>query len=103
MLTLKVEVDKYRKAVEWAHQLLFKSVLTPERVRIIASKMMSDVSRCKRNGQKVVQAAIRDLNFSKGNGLYFRPLLNMLHMLPTMFSFNSIFDSSLAETVTKHG
>ncbi|XP_014676544.1 PREDICTED: uncharacterized protein C05D11.1-like isoform X2 [Priapulus caudatus] len=84
VLMLKVEVDKYRKGIQWAGELLFRTVLTAERVRIIATKMMSDVSRCKRNGQRVVLAAIKDVNYSKESNHYISGMMRQQRFLTLM-------------------
>jgi len=65
-LSLKVEVDRYLKGVEWLHDLLYGVQFTTERVHIIANKMLNDVARMKRDGQTVVQTLMRAINYSKG-------------------------------------
>lgn len=62
----KVEMDKYRKAINWLRDLLYNVQFTEERLKIVASKMVNDVARMKRDGRTVVQTIMREINYSKG-------------------------------------
>lgn len=92
MLTLKVEMDKYRKAVQWLRQLLYDVVFTEERMKIVANKMVNDVARMKRDGGTVVQAIMREINFSKGCNYHVSSMLRQ-----------HAFLSKLLESVEKNG
>ena len=63
VLMLQLEQDKYSDGIRWLSDLVRNTVFTPERVRVIASKMANDVSRIKRKGNKMALALIRNLVF----------------------------------------
>ena len=59
-------MEKYSKGVQWLSELLFSTVFTAERLKIIASKMANGVASMKRNGRRIVQTLMKELNFNKG-------------------------------------
>uniref|UniRef100_A0A6G1SHK4 Uncharacterized protein C05D11.1 n=1 Tax=Aceria tosichella TaxID=561515 RepID=A0A6G1SHK4_9ACAR len=64
---LQVEVEKYERAVKWFHELLFKTVLTSERIKTIATRLVSDISQYKRSGSKVVSSAMGALTYQSNS------------------------------------
>ncbi len=63
VLMLQLEQDKYSDGIRWLSDLVKHTNFTPERVRVIASKMANDVARIKRKGNKMALALIRSLVF----------------------------------------
>lgn len=66
-LMMQVEVDKYERAVQWYHEILFKTVFTPERVKTVATRLVSDISQYKRSGGKVSSATLNGLTFQSNS------------------------------------
>ena len=60
---------KYQKAIQWIKDLLFNIEFSMDRLKIIASKMMSDVNQMKRDGDSVVSAVSTSCCFEKGRKL----------------------------------
>lgn len=52
---MQVEVKKFEIAIGWMTHLLFNSVFTPERVHIVASKLVNDIATEKRNGSNMAR------------------------------------------------
>jgi len=65
-LTLKVEFDKYLKGVHWLKDLLYGVQFAVDRIRIVATKILNDVTKLKRNGQKVAQTMMRAVSYREG-------------------------------------
>ena len=62
----KVEIEKYKRGVQWLQELLYQTQFVAERLKIVASKMMNDVARLKRDGRTIAVAALKELNFIEG-------------------------------------
>lgn len=54
IVSLQVESAKYSRGIDWLRELLFQTVLTVDRLKIIATKIINDVSQAKRSGRGVV-------------------------------------------------
>ncbi len=65
-LYCQVEREKYKRGIVWIHELLYQAQFSTERLKIVANKMINDVSQYKRNGRFVVQTIIREMLFIKG-------------------------------------
>lgn len=63
---IQVEAAKYEKGVEWLHDILYNTIFSLERIKIIAAKMNNAVAQAKRSGRDVVAYAMRGLRFCKG-------------------------------------
>lgn len=48
------------------NKLLFNTVLDADRIKTIATKLVNDVARLKRNGSKIVTALMKGIRFTKG-------------------------------------
>lgn len=64
---MQVEIDKYDKAVKWYNEILYKTVFTPERIKTVATRLVSDISQYKRSGGKVSSSAINGLTFQSNS------------------------------------
>lgn len=42
---LQVEVDNYERGVKWLQELLYRTQFTSERIQIIATKMLNEITR----------------------------------------------------------
>ncbi len=59
-------MEKYVQGVQWIRELLYQTQFTAERMKIIATKMVNDVSQLKRNGRYIVQTLFKEMTFNKG-------------------------------------
>jgi len=66
-VAMQVEIDKYERAVKWFHEILYKTVLTPERIKTVATRLVSDISQCKRSGSKVISATTNGLAYQSNS------------------------------------
>lgn len=66
-VTMQVEIDKYEKAVKWFHEVLYKTVLTPERIKTVATRLASEISQYKRSGSKVTSATTNGLTYQSNS------------------------------------
>lgn len=57
-VAMQVEVEKYNRAVRWFHELLYQTVFTVERIKTVATKLVSEISQYKRSGNKVAGSAV---------------------------------------------
>ncbi|KAK3733082.1 hypothetical protein QZH41_008418 [Actinostola sp. cb2023] len=107
-VVFKVEAAKYEKGVKWLHEILYKTVITKERLDIVAKKMINDVASMKREGMIVTKTLLRDILFSKDSNLYTTNMIRQ-HVLLTKLvqdldtSPQSVIDKieSLRNTLTK--
>lgn len=54
MVSMQVEAAKYDKGIDWLREILFQTVLSVDRLKIIATKIVNEVSQAKRSGRGVV-------------------------------------------------
>ncbi|CAI8039021.1 Uncharacterized protein C05D11.1 [Geodia barretti] len=66
-VTIKVEREKYAVGVKWLHDVLFGLQFSPERVAVVATKMVNDVARMKREGRIVSRTLLNHVIFSPGS------------------------------------
>lgn len=65
-ICLQLETARYDKGIKWLQELLYHTVLTTERLKIIANKIVNDVSEMKRNPSFILRYIMRELLFVKG-------------------------------------
>lgn len=53
-LTLQVVPEKYAKAVQWLRNILYKTVFTPERIKVCAAKLANEITQEKRMGENIL-------------------------------------------------
>lgn len=63
---MQVEAAKYETGLRWMRELLYKTVFTAERLKVIATKMLNSVARYKRQGRRVVAYLMKGIRFSEG-------------------------------------
>lgn len=63
---LQVELSKYEDGVRWLKNLLYNSLFTVERLKIIAQKIINDVVQAKRSGRDVVSYIMKGLCYVEG-------------------------------------
>lgn len=64
VLTFKIEVEKYAIGIELLRDLLYNTKFTVERIKVVANKMIKEVTNMKRDGRTVVNALMKDIIFS---------------------------------------
>ena len=69
VLFLMAESSNYDKAVAWIHRLLFRTVVTAERVREVAASMLTTTNSLRQNGGHLVSAIMSTLLFSKESNI----------------------------------
>ncbi|XP_023340158.1 uncharacterized protein C05D11.1 [Eurytemora carolleeae] len=69
-LYLQTQPQKYNKAVEWIRKILFCTKLTPDRIRVVATKMDNSISELKRQGSRVVNILLNSLMFHESSNIY---------------------------------
>ena len=80
-LMLHLEMEKYEKGVQWMKELLYKTELTPDRLKIIAAKMVNDVAQVKRRGNKVVGDLMKGLLYKKDSNQFTSSMLRQQKFL----------------------
>lgn len=66
-VAMQVEISKYDRAVKWFHEILFKTVFDPERIKTTATRMVSDISQYKRSGGKVTTTVSNAMAFQSNS------------------------------------
>ncbi|KAL0273768.1 UNVERIFIED_CONTAM: hypothetical protein PYX00_006371 [Menopon gallinae] len=83
-LEIQVEPSKYEKAVNWVDEFLYKTVFTKERLKIMANKIISDVSQAKRRGNKVVSDLMKGIRYDKDCNHYWSNMLRQQKFLSAL-------------------
>lgn len=63
---LQVESSKYERGITWMKELLYNTVFTIERLKVLIAKMINDVAQAKRNGGGVVLYIMKALIYRDG-------------------------------------
>ncbi|KAJ8921035.1 hypothetical protein NQ315_015831 [Exocentrus adspersus] len=89
-VTLQVEASKYEIGLRWLRELLYKTVFTAERLKVVAMKMNNSVSQVKRSGRSVVAYAMKGMSYSKDSNVAKNGLLQqnkfLLELIPQLDS-----------------
>ncbi|ELU05156.1 hypothetical protein CAPTEDRAFT_140557 [Capitella teleta] len=96
VLTLKVQMEKYKDGVQWLSDLLYHVEFTAQRVKIMGQKMANDVSRMKRKGQLIVKCLSREMLFTKESNIC---TSNMLRQHKFLTSVIDQIDSDDSECI----
>lgn len=103
-MAMQVELNKYERAVQWCHELIYKTVFTPERMKTVITRLISDISQCKRSGGKVCSSLTNALTYQSNSNQwaanfmrlqkYLKSLLKSLKEEPEVVqkNFNRIRD-----------
>ncbi|XP_043257873.1 uncharacterized protein C05D11.1-like [Colletes gigas] len=74
-LMLHLEMEKYEKGVQWIKELLYETELTPDRLKIIAAKMVNNVGQFKRKGNKIVSDLMKGLMYNEDSNQFSSSML----------------------------
>nr|XP_018913326.1 PREDICTED: uncharacterized protein C05D11.1-like [Bemisia tabaci] len=69
-LFVQLEPEKFEKGVNWIREILYQTVFTAERIKIIATKIINDVFAIKRCGNSMVRNLMKGLFFKKSSNHY---------------------------------
>lgn len=69
-LLLQVEPKKYEQGIKWIRELLYDTVLTEERVKVLGTKIVNNVAEIKRKGSSMAYDLMRGLMYGKGSNHY---------------------------------
>ncbi|CAH1389034.1 unnamed protein product [Nezara viridula] len=64
-VVLQVEPKKFEQGIKWIQELLYNTVLTEERVKVLATKIVNNVSEIKRKGNAMAYDLMRGLLYGK--------------------------------------
>jgi len=60
-----VEPIRYKRAIQWAKELMFNSIFDPERLKPLLAKILADIPDEKRNGNDMLSAVNSILQFAR--------------------------------------
>ncbi|KAI7861631.1 Metalloenzyme, LuxS/M16 peptidase-like protein [Spinellus fusiger] len=69
VFTIKVEVSKYTKAIQWLKNIMWNTQFTVDRLKIVASQILNDVPQAKRDGHGMVSACMRALQYDASKSI----------------------------------
>lgn len=81
LLSLKVEVSKYEKGINWLREILFEVEFLEERIKVVGKRMVSDLALARRKGNRVVSDLMRSLNFDDRSNGYSMGIFRQVHFL----------------------
>ncbi|KAI9309061.1 Metalloenzyme, LuxS/M16 peptidase-like protein [Cunninghamella echinulata] len=64
VFTLKVKAVNYQKAVNWLKDILWNTVFTAERLKVVANQILNDVPQAKRDGHSMANASLRAFQYN---------------------------------------
>lgn len=65
-IMLQVENSKYEKGISWLREILYQTVFTIDRLKIIAKKIINEVAQVKRSGKLVLMYVMKALTYVDG-------------------------------------
>jgi Zn-dependent M16 (insulinase) family peptidase len=68
-VTIKVETGKYGRGVKLLYDVIHGLVISAERVAVVATKMVNDIARMKRKGERVSETLLKHITFTPGSPL----------------------------------
>lgn len=69
MLTMQIETKKYETVANWIIDLLRFSIITADRVRVVASKMLNGISEVKRNAALMAADIMKFILYSEDSNV----------------------------------
>nr|KAG5705771.1 hypothetical protein BaRGS_027430 [Batillaria attramentaria] len=78
---VKVEEEKYEQGVKWLRDVLYGTQFTADRLKIIANRMIGDISSLKRSGSRIVRTLLHTLVFTKECNFNVASMLRQLTFL----------------------
>ncbi|XP_073987977.1 uncharacterized protein C05D11.1-like [Rhodnius prolixus] len=98
-LLLQLEPKKYKKGISWIREILYQTVLTEDRVKILAAKIVNNVAEVKRSGNSMVYDIMRGLMFNKESNHYAVSALAQQKFLTEMLS--SLNDAEKSQKILR--
>ena len=84
VLSIQTEPSKYTEAVSWLHKLVFRTLITADRARVLATKMENSVAELKRKGSKVVSIMMNSLLFNEESNHQVANMMKQQRFLKTL-------------------
>lgn len=86
IVNLQVEVSKYEIGLQWMRELLYRTIFTAERLKVVAMKMNNSAAAVKRSGRSVVSYALKGMYYSKDSNVAKNGLLQQNKFLTELIS-----------------
>ncbi|XP_044726839.1 uncharacterized protein C05D11.1-like [Chrysoperla carnea] len=83
-LMLQLEEDKYERGITWLHEILYCTVFTVDRLKVLASKIINDVAHAKRSGNKLAKDLMKDIYYCKNSNWYSNSMLRQQTFLTSL-------------------
>merc|ERR550519_3040233 len=84
VLSIQTEPSKYTEAVSWLHKLVYRTLITADRARVLATKMENSVAELKRKGSKVVSIMMNSLLFNEESNHQVANMMKQQRFLKTL-------------------
>ncbi|XP_025831305.1 uncharacterized protein C05D11.1 [Agrilus planipennis] len=101
-IMLQVAAENFEIGLNWLRELLYQTVFTAERLKIIAMKMINEVSEAKRSGRKIVSYAIKSLLYLQDSNVQANGILKQHKFLSHLISkldLDNYQSSDILETI----
>jgi len=85
-LFLQMSIAKYERGVRWLYELLFCSQFVQDRLKIIATKMINEVSKKKREGSFIVKSLVNELAYCKESNRHVSNLMRQHTFLTALLA-----------------
>lgn len=89
-VSLQVDTSKYEIGLKWMRELLYKTIFTPERLKVIAMKMNNSVAQFKRHGRKVASYVMKGMCYQQGKCIPFQLNFFLSRRLFLLMRYNVI-------------
>ncbi|KAI8327052.1 Metalloenzyme, LuxS/M16 peptidase-like protein [Choanephora cucurbitarum] len=70
VFTLKAKASKFEKSIQWLRDILWNTVFTAERLKIVAFQIINDIPQYKRDGHDMGNATVRALQIDPKKSAY---------------------------------
>uniref|UniRef100_T1IR04 Presequence protease, mitochondrial n=1 Tax=Strigamia maritima TaxID=126957 RepID=T1IR04_STRMM len=62
-ISLTLETKRYKKGVQWLRELLYFTQFKPDRLKIVANRMLNSISNLKRQGETINRCILTDMSY----------------------------------------
>lgn len=97
MVSLQVQIELYERGVTWLRNLLYRTIFTPERIKVCVLKLLNQISELKRNEKLVCRQLLDALFFEKSSNIRLNSVVRQRHYLSS--TLEDISDPDKAEGV----
>lgn len=100
-LVMQVEIERYENAVRRLNEAMYSTVFTPERIKTVATRIVSDISQCKRSGSKVAGAISKALTYQSNSNVWATQFMRQQKFLKKLLSALKSEPELVQERLTK--